>query len=180
MIQRGDCFPNFSYDSYDGRRKTFYEETAGGPAALFFLRYMGCTKCQMDVHDLLCAEEEIRQQGIRVFIVFQSPAETVNSTLEDFPYEIICDPEQKLYAQFGVKAAETKEEFLDFEHFAAAHEAFRARKAELGLEHGAYEGNELQKPALFLLDRDRKVLLAHYADSLMDMPDTAAWLAYFQ
>ncbi len=44
------------------------------------------------------------------------------------------------------------------------------------LKHGAYEGNEQQLPALFVLDRDRTILHAHYASNLSDLPDVEEML----
>ena len=48
-----------------------------------------------------------------------------------------------------------------------------------GLEHGKYEGDELQLPAVFVLDRERTVTHAHYGKKVSDVPDAdtlAAWL----
>ena len=39
-----------------------------------------------------------------------------------------------------------------------------------GIKHGDYEGNELQLPALFIVDENRKVIKAHYGKDIMDMP----------
>ena len=40
-----------------------------------------------------------------------------------------------------------------------------------GFEHGAYEGNELQLPAVFIMDQERKLTYAHYGISVDDVPD---------
>ena len=50
-----------------------------------------------------------------------------------------------------------------------------AKKA--GLEHGKYEGNELQLPAVFLLDSAMNVVYAHRGKSAGDMPEIADLLA---
>ena len=42
---------------------------------------------------------------------------------------------------------------------------------ENGFIHGDYEGNELQLPAMFIVDEDRKISYAHYAKELADMPE---------
>ena len=75
--------------------------------------------------------------------------------------------------------AQTKEEFLDVAHFAEAHKAFQEKKQDLGLVHGAYEGDELQRPAIFLLDAKKRIVYLHYAASLMDMPPVESWLRRF-
>lgn len=41
---------------------------------------------------------------------------------------------------------------------------------QYGFTHGDYEGNELQLPAMFLVDENRKILYVHYATELADMP----------
>ncbi len=176
MFEHGSVFPDFKYRSYDGRMKELYAQLDQSPAAILFLRYVGCTKCQLDVHELLINKERIISKGIKVFLVFQSEPSAVQDEIGDFPFEIICDPEQVLYRRFRVLPAESKEELLDFAHFREAHDAFRKSKVELGLQHGKYEGNELQKPAIFLLDADKRIVFAHYADSLMDMPSVESWL----
>jgi glycosyltransferase involved in cell wall biosynthesis len=49
-----------------------------------------------------------------------------------------------------------------------------------GFAHGDYEGNELQLPALFILDEQGTVLYSHYAEHLMDMPDVDGVLALLE
>ena len=124
MLKKGDEFPDFSYQSYDGNTKDLYAQIGQGPAAILFLRYVGCTKCQLDIHTLLSCQKEIAEKGVQVFVVFQSAPSTVRESLTDFPFEIICDPIQALYKRFDVLPAQTKEEFLDVAHFAEAHKAF--------------------------------------------------------
>lgn len=179
MLEKNSIFPNFTYLSYDGKRKDLYEEIGDHSAAILFLRYMGCTKCRLDVHEVLMNQEGIRKKGIKVFIVFQSKISNVQEYLADFPYEIICDPEQELYRRFDILPAQSKEELLDFDGFAKEHSQFKEKKEKLGLVHGEYEGDELQKPAIFLLDAQKRVFFAHYASSLMDMPAVENWLDMF-
>ena len=57
------------------------------------------------------------------------------------------------------------------------YQTFDAEAKKLGLEHGAYEGNELQLPAVFLLDRGMNVVYAHRAKNAGDMPEIADLLA---
>ncbi|MFR2846940.1 MAG: hypothetical protein ACLTC4_07245 [Hungatella hathewayi] len=48
-----------------------------------------------------------------------------------------------------------------------------------GLTHGAYEGNELQLPAIFLVEPGLTVKRAHYGTTPADLPDVsqmAGWL----
>jgi peroxiredoxin len=40
-----------------------------------------------------------------------------------------------------------------------------------GYVHGEYEGEELQLPAVFIVDKDLKVIYSKYAKDLSDIPD---------
>lgn len=179
MLQKGDLFPNFTYVSYDGSTKNLYAETGSNPSVILFLRYIGCTKCRLDVHELLASQKQIQQKGIRLFVVFQSEAARVRQEVQAVPFEIICDPGQELYRRFGVTAASSTEELLDLKHFAEEHQKFQKAKEALGVAHGVYEGNELQKPAIFVLNEEKKIIFVHYARSLMDMPLAAKWIGMF-
>jgi len=48
---------------------------------------------------------------------------------------------------------------------------------KLGYTHGEYEGIEEQLPAFFYMDKDMKILSAHYAKGLGDMPTAEEMLA---
>lgn len=177
MLNTGDIYPDFQYHSYDGSDRSLYSKAGNCPAVILFLRYMGCTKCQYDILDLLAHSKEISERDLRIFIVFQSDAAIVReSIVPNFPFEIICDPERLLYKEFDVCPAGTKEELLKLEEYAEAHSRFREERERLGLWHGKYEGEELQKPAIFILDPKKRLIFCHYADSLMDMPSTEEWL----
>ena len=42
--------------------------------------------------------------------------------------------------------------------------------ANLLIQHGDYEGDELQLPALLITDKDLKVTYVHYGNDITDMP----------
>ena len=85
------------------------------------------------------------------------------------PYAIICDPEQSLFREFELLVAASKETMTAPEE-QEAYAAVRKRFDEYGLVHGAYEGEELQLPGYFILTPEGKVLEAHRARTLLDMP----------
>ena len=147
------------------------EETvlrAEGKTALMFLRYYGCTLCQYDIHRLAASYSRIRETGGQVLVVLQSDREGLKKQLkaDSLPFELICDPEQRLYERFQICPAASKEEMMGANTMAKI-ELARAG----GFEHGAYEGNELQLPAVFIMDQERKLTYAHYGISVDDVPD---------
>lgn len=165
-LHEGDKIPDFSFDTAFESGKTFYEGLEG-PTYLWFLRYYGCTVCQVDIYHLQQRYAEFREKGAKVMVVLQSRQEVVAGEFQpdQLPFDIICDPEMKLYQKFEIVPAKS---MLGLASFGLLKKAKEAKK--LGFAHGEYEGNEQQLPALFLIDPKGTVKLAHYAKNITDIP----------
>ena len=164
----GEQMPDFSFCTPFTSDRRLSETAAAAPkTALLFLRYYGCTLCQYDIHLLAEHHSRITENGGRLLVVFQSDAQHLAGQLteDSLPFELICDPDQELYRAFAIEPAGSMEQLAD----AAALEKL-AKARELGLSHGEYEGNELQLPAVFVIDSDRRILFAHYGASAGDIP----------
>ncbi len=109
----------------------------------------------------------------------QSTSESIRSALQDEPlsFPIICDPEYAIYDDLEIRPAESREEMLGGEE--AVRKFMKKREAiqELGYTYGAYEGIEEQLPAFFYMNGDLKVMIAHYAKGIGDMPTVDEMLA---
>lgn len=163
----GDKLPNFVYDTAFENGKIFYEELKK-PTYLWFLRYYGCTICQVDMYYLRENYRKFTERGAQVKVVLQSGQAVIAEELkkDESPFEIICDPEQKLYSKFDVYPARKKFELLSLGVLKKMKEA-----RVLGMKHGKYEGNENQLPAIFLIDVDRTIKLAYYGKNVTDIPE---------
>lgn len=171
-LEIGQIMPDFEYETPFSAGHTLSETAAKAPkTALVFLRYWGCPLCQYDIHLLAQAHADICAGGGQLFVVLQSDPKALAEKLgskEALPFDIICDPEQKLYQQFAIEPAASMMKMADLKMVG------RILKAtKLGIKHGDYEGNEQQLPAAFVVDGERKVLYAHYAATVSDMPDAA-------
>ena len=141
---------------------------------LIFLRYYGCTSCQVDLMDLSAAYDQFVAKDAQILVVLQSKPEILAQGIETqgIPFKLISDPEQKLYPLYNVAAAEGYEGMREGmtpeagEKFAAKMERGKAA----GLTHGEYEGNEYQLPGYFLIDSEMNLLKEHRAKNLADMP----------
>lgn len=152
-------------------------DNGGKSTLLIFLRYYGCTICQLDLANLRARYGEITAAGGRALVVLQSDGAGVAAQIgpDHFPFEIICDPDQALYRRFGVAPALSMEKMAST---AVLKKIGAARAA--GFTHGAYEGNELQLPAVLMLDAGLTVRKAHYGADPGDLPtvdEMAAWLS---
>ena len=141
---------------------------------LIFLRYMGCTSCQVDIMDYSEEYARFKEKNAQIVLALQSKPEIIaaQTTEENPPFDLVCDPDMELYKIYDVKAASCKEEMINLNDptVMAKLGAKREKAAAHGLTHGEYEGNEMQLPALFLLDSELNVLHAHRAAYLTDMP----------
>lgn len=167
-LEIGDVFPDISYDTPFETGKSLEKDLAGKPCVIEFLRYYGCTVCRLDIHELEKIYGFIKERGGELKVVLQSSRELVAKELEDheLPFEIICDPEGKLYRQFEINSAKNK---LELAGSLAAIRKINAAKSA-GFTHGEYEGDELRLPAVFVVGKDMRVGYTHYAKNLGDMP----------
>ncbi len=178
-LSEGDFFPDRTVSTQFEDATTIRRIADGKPLMLTVLRYIGCPSCRYDIHMLQINHEQFVRKGVSVAAVMQSTPESIRSALKDEPlsFPIICDPEYALYNALEIMPAESMEALLG--SGAAAQKFMQKRESirALGYAHGDYEGIEEQLPAFFLLDRDLKVKIAHYAKAIGDMPTVEEMLA---
>lgn len=171
-LEVGQLLPDFEYVTPFSEGNSMAETAAAAKkTALVFLRYWGCTLCQYDIHLLAQAHADICANGGQMLVVLQSDPARLAKELGSagkLPFDVICDPEQKLYKAFGIEAAASMAKMADLKMLG---KAIKATKA--GFKHGEYEGEEKQLPAAFVVDNGCKLLYAHYAATVSDMPDAA-------
>ncbi len=172
-LQAGMKMPDFHFDTAEKQSIDFRNELQKAPkTALVFLRYYDCTFCQMDMHDYEIHYEEITASKGQFFVVLQSNPDRIRQQLAQhpLPYQIICDPEAKLYKQFEITAS------ADMKDIVGPHTMLKAARAKKeGYTHGQYEGIETQLPATFIIAQDDTILSAYYAKHV-DESATAEYL----
>ncbi|WP_219470376.1 peroxiredoxin-like family protein [Nonomuraea rhizosphaerae] len=72
---------------------------------LQFRRFAGCPVCNLHLRSVVRRHEEIEAAGVREVVVFHSPAAELAEHVSDLPFEVIADPDKRLYAEFGVESA---------------------------------------------------------------------------
>ncbi len=168
-LHQGDTMPNFTFDTpfETGRTLDGTVKRCQGKTALLFLRYYGCTLCQYDIHQFAQGHAAIAATGGQMLVVLQSKPSVIAGQVHpgDLPFDIVCDPDQALYRQFDIAPAKNKLGLADPGTVAKI-----AKAKAAGFQHGESEGEELQLPAVFVLDGDRRVVYAHYGASAGDVP----------
>lgn len=170
-LQVGETVPDMEVQTPFASGITLKSLVGNQKTFLLFLRYSGCPLCRLDMHRLKEEYSLVEQTGGQVLVVLQSDPDRLAQELKSegtYPFKIICDPEQKLYHSFAVLPAASQMELLDAK--------LMGKMAEIqaqGIEHGAYEGNEMQLPAAFAVTPDLKLTYVHYGEGLGDTPDAA-------
>jgi peroxiredoxin len=78
------------------------------PAAIVhlqLLRFAGCPICHLHVHQLARRHDEIRANGIREVAVFHSEPALLREYQNDLPFDVIGDPDKRLYRELGVETS---------------------------------------------------------------------------
>lgn len=169
----GDKMPDFTFNTESQTGVTTKDVLAGGRTIFWVLRYIGCTMCRFDVHQISTRYSEFTEKGAQVYVVMQSDPAVVREDLKDSPapFHIICDEEQVFYKALEIYPAESKEARAPkTPEDIAKLEVKRAQVKASGFVHGKYEGNEQQLPAMFIVEPDGTVVYSHYARNIVDMP----------
>lgn len=165
----GAKMPDFIFDTPFTKGRSMAETAGGrqGKTAVVFLRYYGCTTCQYEMHLYAQAHDKITAHGGQLLVVLQSDPAKLAAQLKEapLPFEIISDPEGKLYRLLDIAPAECKEKMGN-----AATRAKKEKAIAAGFQHGEFEGDELQLPAAFVLEPDGTVTYAHYGVAVGDQP----------
>ncbi len=174
ILVKGDKFPNFTFETESAQGLTTDGVVKDAEKTVFWvLRYIGCTTCRWDVHQIMLNYDKFKALGAQVYVVMQSDPAIVRRDLEgyDMPYHIICDYKQEIYSTLQIRATETREERQPTTEEGKAKQAEKMAKVKAsGFVHGDYEGNEQQLPAMFIVDKEGTVEFAHYAENAIDMP----------
>jgi peroxiredoxin len=153
----GEAAPDFDAECWDGGRVKL-ADADGKRTWLAFFRYASCPLCNLRVHQMITRHERYEAAGLRVLAVFQSApasiAEYVGKQAPPFP--LICDPEEKLYALYGLNHSK-----LGLLHPANA--VGLAHAASKGFLPGKQDGTVDRLPADFLLGPDLRIEHAYYA-----------------
>jgi len=134
---------------------------------LQFRRFAGCPVCNLHLQSLVRRYEAIDQAGVREVVVFHSPADELRRHVSTLPFDVVADPEQRLYADFGV--APSPRALLHPRVWAAILLALPRSTAAIarGRERAPAarpHGGRLGLPADFLITSDGRIAAAKYGE----------------
>ncbi|MDF4203829.1 peroxiredoxin-like family protein [Maribacter sp. SA7] len=133
-----------------------------------FFRYAECALCNLRIAELKRASEVFQKEDIEVITIFQSHEESLKESIHkrhELDFTVISDPNFKLYDMYGVTTSWGK--LLRTASLKGIKSTFAASSQGFKLG-GRVEGKFNQIPADFLLDRNKRIKIAHYGSSLID------------
>src|SRR5215831_15294289 len=68
-------------------------------------RFAGCPICSLHLRSFALRRAEIAARGVREVVVFHSPAQELAPHAAELPFEVIPDPDRRLYAELGVESS---------------------------------------------------------------------------
>jgi len=71
---------------------------------LQFRRFAGCPICDLHLHSFAARHRELAAASVREVVVFHSSQDELLKFCAALPFDVIADPEKRLYAQFGVQS----------------------------------------------------------------------------
>ncbi|MFC1890661.1 peroxiredoxin-like family protein, partial [Thermodesulfobacteriota bacterium] len=151
------------------------EDYRGKRLMLSFYRYASCPLCNLRIHELIKNHDPLKDRGLSMLAVFQSPAESILEYVgrQDIPFPVIPDPDRSLYHAYGVESSWGA--FLK----AAARLPEMIAATRAGFRPGRMEGETAMVPADFLVGPDLVVEKAYYGKDIGDhipIADVEAWL----
>ncbi len=104
-IEVGDSLKDLTYTSAYGSGRTLGSALKKS-TLLVFARYFECDICQEMLKTFKKYYPAFKLMGIDIKVIMQSPLETVRKAQEEYPFELIADPEAVLYDRYNVFEAD--------------------------------------------------------------------------
>jgi hypothetical protein len=124
-------------------------------------RFAGCPICSLHLHAVAERHDDIVAAGVREVVVFHSTAEELLAHGANWPFDVVADPDRRLYREFGVEPSARA--LLDPRAWPpTVRSLLRAAPAILAEGRSAPSkhplGGRLGLPADILIDGDGRVL----------------------
>lgn len=161
----GTQAPNFSVQALGGKQIDL-AALRGRPVLLKFYRFATCPVCNLHMHRFSKEYDKLQALGITAVVLYHSPAERLQTANMDLPpFPLVPDPEKRIFKMYGVERG-----LAGMFSPAVMRDYIRALRAGFPPGMLTSDGGVTGNPADFLIDRDGRIVYAHYgrhcADSL--------------
>ncbi len=105
-LKPGDTAPAFELPDLHGKLIRL-SDFAGKRLLISFHRYAACPLCNLHIHELSQAWDELNSQGLEIVAIFMSGPQRVADQYEsrEVPFPILADPDRTAYGPYGVESS---------------------------------------------------------------------------
>lgn len=164
---KGNLASNFEYlCAFDKTSKSYFEECQNKKSVIYFLRYVGCLVCQLDIKRINDSIASFRNKNVEIFVVIQSSIESIEAynSVQKINFRFVSDSSSQIYKRYLV----TKGNIFQFLHPNSIPKVFKSLKS--GFRHGKFEGEETQLPAVFIVNENHIINYSYYGSYISDLP----------
>jgi peroxiredoxin len=174
-LNSGDAAVAFEVTDIFGQPRRL-EDYKDKKLLLSFYRYASCPLCNLRVHRLIQAYDELHEHGLHMLAFFESPKESIIKHVgkHDAPFPIVGDPERSLYKKYGVESSWS----AFFKSMIVKMPALMTAMFK-GFMPGKMEGHKHLLPADFLVAPDLSIKTAYYGANIGDhlpIEEIQAWV----
>lgn len=134
-------------------------------------RFAGCPVCNLHLRSVVVRNDELKAAGVREVVVFHSSADDLRKYQAELPFDVIPDPDRKLYAELGVE--KTPRAILNPKAWGAI---FKGLGRSIGATARGQEhappvkpaGGSTGLPGDFLIASDGRVIASKYGEHAYD------------
>lgn len=126
-----------------------------------FRRWTGCPICNTHIAQFRKQADAIKQAGIQEIIFFHSRPEEIAEFQADLPFDMVGDPDKRVYKEFGVEAG--LKFVTSFTALGAALRGITAGHFNLNMKNGPHG-----LPADFLIAPDGTIVAVKYGQHAYD------------
>lgn len=167
-LEAGDTLEGF----YDSPEKSFNKNTL-----IVFARFFECEVTQKLLLLMKTAYPVLKAVGCDVKVVIQSDAQTLAPAQGKYPFELIADPEAKLYDRYNIFEADSAVNMVAGDKM---FEAMVGKDIKKLMDTDIFSSfmspdsdgrRQLQLCAFVAVDPAMKVIYSHYCKTIADFPD---------
>jgi peroxiredoxin len=168
-LEQGDLLVPRSLATITGRSISVPDPER--PVHLQLRRFAGCPICSLHLRSVAERHDEIAAAGVQEVVVFHSPREEFLGIESELPFDVVADPERRLYSELGVERSARA--VLDPRAWRAigrglSHTVRAVAKKEQPVPTSHPHGGRLGRPADFLIASDGRVLACKYGTHAYD------------
>jgi peroxiredoxin len=171
MIQLGGTAPDCELIDDERRTRRLSKFWSNGPAAIVFVRHLGCAFCRREAALLRNDAPQFESAGAEIAFVTMAPTDDAAEFRKHYqlPFSVLADPEQKAYREFQVPRGNWIS-VMGPQTWSAGLKAL--------IEHGAGRpvGDVRQLSGGFVVARDGTIRYVHLSQHSADLPPHAAML----